>query len=253
MELILTKMVYALLVPPGLNIFLILLGLIVVRRFYRTGKVFIYGGFISLVLFSLPLVADPLLNLLEDTSPLILEEVGKSNAKAIVILGGGRNSNAPEYGHDTISSSTLERIRYAAHIQRKTKLPILVTGGRVYDEKLSEAEMMKDVLDKDFLAVVRWIEGESKTTYWNAVKTKEMLDAENIDTIILVTHASHMPRAKYCFEQVGFKVIPAPMGYHDSSNKPFVFKLIPSVSSLGKVNTVTHELLGRLWYMMRYF
>ena len=51
------------------------------------------------------------------------------SAQAIVVLGGGLYFDTPEYGGDTVGGSTLERLRYAATIARKTNLPVLVTGG----------------------------------------------------------------------------------------------------------------------------
>src|SRR5580765_1139325 len=51
-------------------------------------------------------------------------------AEAIVVLGGGRYLDAPEYGGDTAGPSTLERLRYGAKLGRETRLPILVSGGK---------------------------------------------------------------------------------------------------------------------------
>ena len=61
-------------------------------------------------------------------------------AGAIVVLGGGRYDEAPEYGDDTISLAGLRRVRYAAVLQRRTGLPVLVSGGSVYAEPLPESE-----------------------------------------------------------------------------------------------------------------
>ena len=38
------------------------------------------------------------------------EAVATSGAEAVVVLGGGRRGYAPEYGGETVSSTTLERI-----------------------------------------------------------------------------------------------------------------------------------------------
>ena len=45
------------------------------------------------------------------------------------MLGGGVDYGAPEYGGNTVVSSTLVRLRYAARLYRATGKPVLVSGG----------------------------------------------------------------------------------------------------------------------------
>ena len=70
---------------------------------------------------------------------------------AIVVLGGGRYSAAPEFGQDVVGQSTLERLRYAARLHRQTDFPLLVTGGVPLNEAVSEAQLMAESLRNDFL------------------------------------------------------------------------------------------------------
>jgi uncharacterized SAM-binding protein YcdF (DUF218 family) len=253
MELLFTHVVEAFILPPGIFFLLLLLGLILRQRLYRTGQVFIYSASILLLLMSLPIISNPLLHLYERMPALDETTLAHTQAKAIVILAGGRYANAPEYQGDTVSRHSLERIRYGAWLQRKTKLPILVSGGSVYGgERLGEAQLMQDVLEHGFLAVVRWVEKDSRTTYENAFDSRKMLEAEGIKNIILVTHAIHMPRAVEAFEKAGFTVTPAPMGF-DTSSSPTFLGFLPSIYSLYNVYDLMHELIGRLWYRLRYY
>ena len=170
-----------------------------------------------------------------------------------LLRGGGRYADAPEYQGDTVSEPSLERIRYGAWLQRKTKLPILVTGGVVFGgNRPAEAQLMQQVLEQEFLAAVPWVEKQSRTTYENAIYSRKMLEKDGITHIILVTHALHMPRAKEAFEKAGFIVTPAPMGF-DTSGGFSLTGFLPNMYSLVNMNDLMHELFGRLWYHLRYY
>jgi uncharacterized SAM-binding protein YcdF (DUF218 family) len=253
MEVLLGKIMETVILPPGLIIVLILFGLLLRRRFHRTGQSFVIAGFTLLILLSMPLVSGNLMHLLQTYPALSDEQISNLDAKAIIVLGGGRYADAPEYGKDTISRSTLERCRYGAYLQRKSKLPILVTGGSVYSQREPEGELMKEVLENNFLTLVHWVEGKSRTTYQNAIYSYEVLEKENIKDVVIVTHAFHMPRSVEAFEQAGFNVTPAPMGFNTKSTQPFYFQVLPSLIALQKARTVLHEWVGRLWYNLRYY
>jgi len=253
MEVIIGKLVSTLIKPPGLILILMLLGVVLRIRFYRTGQSFILGGVFLLIAFSMPVVSGTMVRLYEDTSVLDVAAIKKSGAGVIVVLAGGQ-TEAPEYQGYTVSWHTLERIRYGAYLQRLIRLPILVTGGRVHgDEPAAEAELMQQVLEKELLATVRWVEKKSRTTYENAVYTQTILASENINHILLVTHAIHMPRAKEAFEQAGFTVTPAPIAINGKASKTIISGLLPSAGSLNLTNELFHELIGRLWYKLRYY
>jgi uncharacterized SAM-binding protein YcdF (DUF218 family) len=201
----------------------------------------------------LPIIGSNLIKLVQTYPALSNEQINNLNVKAIVILGGGRYPDAPEYGKDTINNAALERCRYGAYLQRKTKLPILVTGGSVYGSRRPEGELMKDVLENDFMAVVQWVEGESRTTYENAIYSFEMLKKDNIKDILIVTNAYHMPRSVEAFEEAGFNVTPAPISFFGKSTQPVYFKLLPNMDALRLSRITLHEWVGRLWYNLRYY
>ena len=254
MELLFTHVVEAFILPPGIFFLLLLLGVITRQRLYRTGQSLIYSAIILLLLLSMPIITHPLTHLYEKMPALDTATLAHTQAKAIVILGGGRYPDAPEYSGDTVSEPSLERIRYGAWLQRKCKLPILVTGGTVYGgTRPAEATLMQQVLQNEFLAVVHWVETDSRTTYENAIYSKKMLAKEGISNIILVTHAMHMPRALEAFEKAGFTVTPAPLGYDTASGSPTFLSFLPSIYSLVNIHDLMHEVVGRLWYRLRYY
>jgi uncharacterized SAM-binding protein YcdF (DUF218 family) len=125
---LLSALIGALFLPPLNLILLALAGWLAQRRFPRGGKMLTTLSLLLLLLLSVPLVGSALLRTLE-TSPA-LDAGSIPAADAIVVLGGGVHFGAPEYGGETLKHFTLERVRYAARLQRVTHLPLLTTGGR---------------------------------------------------------------------------------------------------------------------------
>jgi uncharacterized SAM-binding protein YcdF (DUF218 family) len=252
MELILVKTIETLLTPPGLMFGLIILGAVVQWRFATTGKLLMRTGIVLLIVISLPIVTSPFVKQWENFPALDVDQLASRNPQAIVVLGGGRYKNPPEYKQDTVSATALPRVRYAALLQRKTKLPILVTGGVVFDQGEAEGLLMKRVIEDEYHGLVKWVEAASRTTQENAVYTQTLLAKERINTIVLVTHALHMRRATQVFERAGFTVIPAPVSYHTRSEEPEYMFLLPHANSINTTNDLFHEWLGWVWYRIRY-
>lgn len=255
MEFLLVKFVAALALPPTPMFLLLGLGLIMIWRKARYGLAVATLGFVTLLLLSTPFVARMLVLGLERYPPVEPESLKNTEAGAIVILGGGRSSVSPEYGgEDTVSQSALERIRFGARVQRATGLPVLVSGGRLYKERHSEAELMRDSLVEDFNVPVKWVEQKSLNSAENAIYTHEMLSADGVKHIILVTHTHHMARSAEIFKRQGFEVTPASTKFsrrRDDVNKSLSHYL-PGVHALQASRESLHEYLGMLWYALRY-
>jgi len=253
MELIFVKAVTAFVLPPGANIVLVIAALVLWPRARVLAALLITVSFVSLVLLSTPRFADVLYEGLESYEPRLPGAAAADSIGAIVVLGGGSSGNAREYGGETISHGTLVRIRYAAKLQRETGLPILVSGGSVFGVATAEAALMRDALEDDFKAPVRWLEDRSRTTAENAKYTAELLTLEGVTAILLVTHALHMPRSVEAFEKQGLRVYPAPTGFRFEVRKNAgVLDWLPSAGALEESKSALHEYLGRLWYAIRY-
>ncbi|MBN2701497.1 MAG: YdcF family protein [Methylothermaceae bacterium] len=174
-------------------------------------------------------------------------------AQAIVVLGASRYRDAPEYGGDTIAGLGLERLRYAAWLQRRTGLPILASGGRPLNEEIPEAALMQEVLT-ELGTPARWLETESRNTFENARKSTALLKNHNIDAAFVVTHVWHLPRAVEAFSRARLHAIPA--GTHYSRPGPLesgLLALIPNPAALYHTGLALHEICGRWWYQIRYY
>lgn len=252
----------ALITPPGIIVLLLFLTFLAYLWRHWIGTALLVLSTIILVAMSLPLTAQQLMNGLQNFSkppelvPLAVKGpqaslfAPKSSLKdlpeAIVVLGNGRYTEAPEYDlEDTVSAPGLERLRYAAFLQRKTGLPILVSGGAPGGEDTAEAEHMQAVLSADFHANVKWVERESRTTVENARYSQVLLAPAKVRHIYLVTHAWHMRRAASAFESVGIKVTPAPTGFYTLSRTARMFGgYLPSAQGMYYTSLALHEHLG---------
>jgi uncharacterized SAM-binding protein YcdF (DUF218 family) len=234
------KVLTVLVLPPTGPLILAFLGLMLLKARPMLGRGLAWLGILMLLVFSMPLMSHALLGFLDGSPPLDFAKA--SNAQAIVILGGGVRRNALEYGGDTLGRLTLERVRYGALVARKTRLPILVTGGAVYGA-VSEASLMTQSLEKEFNVKVRWAEGTSRNTHENAVLSAEILLASGIRHVILVAHGFDMRRAKAEFTAAGLEVTPAPT-HIPSGTFDSLLELLPSVSSLQDSYYALYELLA---------
>lgn len=241
------------LTAPGIVIVLATLGLLLQKRWRYLGTTLLWISVIALVVFSLPITGRALLESLEESAvPLAsVEDAVAAHAGAIVVLGGGRAADQPQYAGDTVSSSTLERLRYAARLQRATGLPLLVTGGSVFGERTSEAELMQQTLTRDFNVPVTWVESRSHNTFENAIFTRAILEAAGKKKILLVTDASHMPRALWVFRHAGMDPIMAPTNF-TGGGKRTLLDFLPSSQGLNLSDRALHERLGLMWYRLRY-
>ncbi|PID46986.1 MAG: hypothetical protein CSB47_01240 [Proteobacteria bacterium] len=248
--ILLHRTIEFLLYPPGNLLLFLLLGLLLYKhpkvRFWLAGI-----AVAQLLLLSLPVVSNALLVALEQQYPPQKALWEHSSAEAIVVLGGGRNDKATEYGGVTVSSAEMERLRYAAFLHRKTGAPILLTGGDPIDSGMSEAKLMQQVLQDEFGVSAKWLEGNSHTTWENAVFSDEILSANGIKTAWLVTHAWHMPRSMQVFANRSVKYIPAPHSYGALAWDKLWFKWIPQARAMDISVTALHEWLGIVWYRLK--
>lgn len=251
MAIFLTSLLKALILPPASNGWLLVLAYCNRRRWPRAARVLALASLLSLFALSVPQVSTLLASGLETAPPFDLARPEVAHVQAIVVLGTGRYADAPEYGRDTVSVRTLERLRYAARVHRLTGWPIGVVGGPAIQHPVPEAQMMRQVLEKEFQVPVRWCEERSRNTAENARFARALIP---VHTIMLVTQAMDMPRAAESLRGVGFEVVPAPVGFADRPNAAgsLVFDFIPDAAALVVSCTALYEYFGRLWYRLRY-
>ena len=246
MEQLVTHAIAALLSPLGIVLFILLATALL--AWSRPLLAWRPAVLALMVLYPLStqFVSDRLLGWLE---PPPRDPAADRNGQAIVVLGGGTYFIAPEYGSDTVNAQTLVRLRYAAHLHRTLRKPVLVTGGTPNGGPVPEAELMQQVLQRDFNVPTQWVENGSRNTFENAQMSRDQLKS-TVQQIYLVTHAWHMPRAKLAFEHAGFAVIPAPTGYTRRFELT-VLDFLPDADALSDSGLFFREVTGIAWYRLR--
>jgi uncharacterized SAM-binding protein YcdF (DUF218 family) len=250
-ELAVTAVLKDLFLPPGGNILLAVVGFAFLWRAAAMGKTLLTISMLSLYLFSTPGFGSLLSATLERHPPVTAETNLGDYWQAIVVLGGGSRPSSPEYGTEVPRSRTLERIRFAATLHKRTGLPLLVSGGRVSaGTNKSEAQLMGEILLQDYGIKPRWIESDSHTTAENAIFSHSVLNADGVDKILLVTHAMHMRRAELAFGKQGFAVKPAPTIFR-SVQAASLRNWLPNAEALRVTRDAFYEHIGFVWYLFR--
>lgn len=170
--------------------------------------------------------------------------------QAVVVLGGGRYRDENS-GNERLSATSLERVTWAAG-RAPEQLPLLVSGGQVYEqERAPEAELMAGLLQDLFQRPVTWRENCSRTTAENAVNSAAMLHDSGVESVVLVTHWWHMPRAAEVFARAGLQVQPLPVGSPAEllpRAQSGLLRWLPSAPALLRTQVYWREMLARQWY-----
>ena len=253
----LSKTAPLLLLPVGVTLILLMAGLVFRRRvFFMVALGLLYTG-------SIPLVGRQALKLIEGDAIRSLPQSAPSG-DAIVVLSGGRIL-AP--GTSKISEWTdADRFFGGVELYQAGKAPLLVfTGGAAPWEPSapSEGEILVGFARRCGVpaeAVVTT--GRVYNTAEEAEAVSRLLaDRFHVGTetkkkplsILLVTSAFHMPRAKTQFEANGFQVVAYPVDFLVSSERQItILDFLPSANALSQTELALREVYGRVFYQVRH-
>jgi uncharacterized SAM-binding protein YcdF (DUF218 family) len=255
MLLFLSKLLPVLLFPPGLVILICLAatGFAARRRAWLSAALAFVA---ALVLYtaSLPVVSNNLLLRLEVRNPPSLVY---PKASAIVLLGGGLVPLTPPRIRPETGPAG-DRVLQAARLWRQGSAPrVVVTGGYIPyltaapgNEADLYASLLTELFDVPDSAILRV--GASRTTHEDASLSRRLFDSTGLKKeILLVTSASHMPRAAALFRKHGFTVTPAPTDFNATQDDGLLsFALLPSAESLARTTVALHEYVGSWAYRL---
>lgn len=173
---------------------------------------------------------------------------------AVVVLGAGVRGKGSLRPADQLTGLSMQRTLCGADLFAEGRASRLVlTGGdaSIFGEGPKEAvEMKKFAVRLGVPENAILLDDQSRTTYENAVGTKRVLGQ---GSILLVTSASHMPRAAGLFRKQGFAVTPAPCTYHVREWPGFwsnldLLDFIPSLDALDEFTNALTEAVGSTTY-----
>lgn len=188
-------------------------------------------------------------------SPASLDGLRGATDGAVLVLGGGVRSDAPEFGGGAPKSATAERLAYGVWLARRTGWPLGFTGGigwAANDQKQPEAAVIARVAAQDYGLPLRWAEASSRDTRENAARTLPLLAKSGVRQVLLVTHEAHMRRALRAFEAeavpLGIRIVSAPMDLRRDALSSFD-DWCPSPDGFTRVRYLVYETLA--WWAGR--
>lgn len=224
------------------------LGLLWFSRFQRTGKIITTAGWLVLLLLSLQPVADGLLRPVENQYPTWQ---GNQKVEYIVVLGGGYTWDPDWAPSSNLINNSLPRLNEGMRLWLANPgSKMIFTGAAAQNNPVSTAEAGARVAQS--LGVPR----EEIITLDNPKDTEEeaaaVKQAIGDAPFLLVTSASHLPRAMIFFQQQGLHPLPAPANQLAISAPLNLWeRIIPSPVWLMHSDRVGYETLGRVWQWLK--
>jgi len=213
-------------------------------------------GIISIILMTLaawsPLGAAALV-ILEDRFP---RQALPDEVSGIVLLGGAVDTHISHDREALIVNEAGERIIETRRLaERYPDAAIFLSGGggHLFDDgALTESELARQALVGSGVDEGRIeMEERSRNTCENAVETAATLGVRASGTWIVVTSASHMPRAVGCFRAASMAVLPYPVDFRTRSNStPWS---ATASSGLAAFDLAAHEWIGLVTYHLAGF
>lgn len=246
----LKKYIGGMMLPLPLLLMLIALGLALVwfSRFQKSGKSLITLGWLALLLLSLQPVADSLLRPIENKYPTWQ---GNQKIGYIVVLGGGYTWDPQWAPSSNLINNSLPRLNEGIRLWLANPgAKMIFTGAAAKTNPVSTAEAGARVAESLGVPRTSIITLDSpKDTEEEAAAVKQAIgDAP----FLLVTSASHLPRAMIFFKKQGLHPLPAPANQMAISAplNPWE-RAIPSPVWLMHSDRVGYETLGRIWQWLK--
>lgn len=248
-----SSLLASLIIPLNLCIVLLVIGAVLfIARRRKTGLFIAASGLAWALFWSLPASSLWAGGRLEQLYPHVLPDA-LPQAQAIVVLGGNTANNRQNWFESYNPETASARVDTAAVLYQTQRAPYIVLSGAALDGSISEAEMMARVLEQQGIPEqALLLEKSSYTTYENAVYTRRMLDEHDLNQVLLVTSALHMPRAMAVFRKQGITAVAAPSRPQIvvPADPTFSFWQ-PNARALSASRSIIKEYAGLLVYWFR--
>ena len=233
--------------PLFLIIFLNILGII-----FKSKKINLLAVII-LILCSLPIISKKLISYLEKDY-VLQDTLTIDKADAIVVLSGMLKAIKANDKLRYEFNGKIDRILSGIDLFKNNKAPLLILtrGHFPWLAGVAEGEYLKDFAVKFGIPKENILLTDSvQNTHQEAKSVKKLLNSNEVK-IILVTSASHMPRAKKIFETSNIKIVPFAVDFINSHSKLTIMDFIPSAYAFSVTSFFVREMIGRLYYNLRY-
>lgn len=208
----------------------------------RTGARWLLFGMVCFYLFTTAPLSIVLLRPLERRSPALTELARLPAPRYIVVLAGGpgRVNNVPptSFLEEATALRVIEGVRIFYQLSGQAIL--IMSGG---GELQSGARMAAFAAALGVPANKLLAETNSLDTHGNAREVQPLVQSA---PFVLVTSASHLPRALKIFQGLGMQPIPAPADFR-SPDSLQLSDFLPAGVHLKNLETALHEYWGLLY------
>lgn len=228
-------LVWDLVKPSQWIVWLAVLALVFWRR--RSGLWCAFATIVAVVLFALLPVGLWLIKPLEArfAIPADVREVD-----GVIVLAGSEYVGLSElYSQPQIGEAGDRLTTFLALATAYPEARLVYTGG--YQSAVARVIVVDAGVSADRIQ----FDEVSKNTCDSAVTTRALVDAQPGERWLLVTSASHMPRAIACFRASEWEVVPYPTDFRAGQWRFSV------LDNLELIDTASHEWLGLLYYRAR--
>ncbi|MGI9436581.1 MAG: YdcF family protein, partial [Geminicoccaceae bacterium] len=202
-----------------------------------------------LYLMSTPAIANKGVAWLEDQHRPI-EDLQPFRDHAVVLLPSGTNRLDAVLGWvNRPAESGWERLLVAVETAREVEGALLIPGGSFTGPRGEPiAVTMKNAVERMGIELAQIeVETQSLNTHENLAFLADRLGEE---PFLLVTSATHMPRAMAVADRLDLNAIPQPADFL-KSDVIGLRSFLPSISAIITWQVVLHEVVGRLVYRLR--
>jgi uncharacterized SAM-binding protein YcdF (DUF218 family) len=233
--------------PLSLEFLLVGVCLLLFTRRQRAGKALVTCGTSLLLVLSNFFTSNALLRPLERHYPELASDhsrVPHPNVTYIAVLGGFATTDRDVPISSRLSPDLLARLTEGVLLQREIPgSKLIVSGGAASAEGMTEVAEALGVRSEDIrrLSEPRDTEAESQ----------QIEPFVGSGQFILVTSASHMPRAMGLFRKRGMQPIAAPTDFLAPRQKVEVDDFFPDGYKLFKSQVAFNEYLGLAWEALR--
>jgi uncharacterized SAM-binding protein YcdF (DUF218 family) len=128
---------------------------------------------------------------------------------------------------------------------------ILVSGGdgSITQEYLGDAVVSERMFSAFGIPRDRLVEEkDSRTTFENAINTKQLLDRNGMSNCLLITSGFHMPRSIGIFRKLGIEVVPWVVDYNTTGKEYLRLDFTQPSLNVQLLSTAVREWIGMVAY-----
>lgn len=242
---ILKKFITFFIEPLGMVLLLLTIGIyFLFRNKQIISKIFLLTGIFLLFLFSYPPFSNFLVTTLEKQYP---KYDYSSDIKYIHVLGNGHTTDLTQPISSQLSDAGTKRVLEGVILHKNIVDSKLIFTG--YEGKTDTTNAVMNAR----LAVALGVEKSNIIINGKPLDTKEeAIVAKSLvgnTPFLLVTSATHMPRAMLLFKSLGMHPIAAPTNFYKNDVKEYL--QAPTLSCFENSSRAIHEYIGIIWTKIR--